>query len=216
MPSRSSSTPKSCSASRASRSHTAQFVTMMRISSCKDSLDDMRRVTLAHQSCGSSDVEIADFECVLFDKLAPWLDHVAHQRAENFLGFLARRNLHPQHRARLRIHRGLPQLPRIHLAQALVTLDLDALLPGSQHGLRDRLERFDGGFTFANLQLERCLDRIEFRTELANLAEFSAMQQRQVHHRRRGRAILRMAEDRAPMCFAVGFELVYEVVVLRV
>src|SRR5271156_7023751 len=98
MPSRSSDTPRSCSASRASRSHTAQFVAMMRISSCKDSLDDMRRVTLAHQSCGSSDVEIADFECVLFDKLAPWLDHVAPQRAEKFLGFPPPPKIPPPHR----------------------------------------------------------------------------------------------------------------------
>src|SRR5271167_2045467 len=183
MPSRSSSTPKSCSASRASRSHTAQFVAIMRISSCKDSLDDMRRVTLAHQTCGSSDVEVADVERVLFDELAPRLDLVAHQRAEDFLSFLARRNLHPQHRPRLRVHRGLPELPRIHLAQPLVALDVDALLSRAEHRLRHRLERIDREFAFANLQLERRLDRLEFRIEPAYLAQLSAMQQRQVNHR---------------------------------
>src|ERR1700733_6838309 len=131
MPSRPIATPRFCSASRASRSHTAQFVTMMRISSYKDSLDDMRCSQPTHQSLrGSSDVEVADFERMLFDELTPRLDHVAHQCAENFLGFLARRNLHSQHRARLRIHRGLPQLPRIHPAKPLVGRVSNALLPG--------------------------------------------------------------------------------------
>src|SRR6266478_5497906 len=74
-----------------------------------------------------SDVEVADVERVLLDELAARLDLVAHQLLEHLLSVLLRTDLHAQHRARLRIHRGLPQLLRVHLAQTLVALDLDSL-----------------------------------------------------------------------------------------
>ena len=75
-------TPQDFSASRASRSHTAQLVAIARISSCKDSVGDMRFAFARGRAARhASDVQIAGAERVFLDELAPRLDLIAHQLA---------------------------------------------------------------------------------------------------------------------------------------
>src|SRR5579871_912924 len=81
-------------------------------------------------SYGVSNVEVADFLRVLLDKLAPGLDLVAHERPEQQIDIAVavravRAELDLQQRPRLRVHRGLPQLLRVHLGEPLVPLDLE-------------------------------------------------------------------------------------------
>jgi hypothetical protein len=71
---------------------------------------------------------LADVEGVLLDERAAGLDRVAHQHGEHLVG--AHRVLHGdlEERARLRVHGGLPELLRIHLAETLVALEGRAFL----------------------------------------------------------------------------------------
>ena len=69
-----------------------------------------------------SNVNIPGPQGVGFDELAPRLDLVAHQHGEHAVGFDGVVYLHPQQAAHGRVHGGLPQLHRVHLAQAFVAL----------------------------------------------------------------------------------------------
>src|SRR5689334_16773521 len=75
-----------------------------------------------------SDVEVLYVERVVFDELAARLDLVAHQRREHQvrLGVVLGSDL--QQRPLRRIHRGLPQRVRVHLAETLVAVHGHALL----------------------------------------------------------------------------------------
>src|ERR1700743_2813890 len=70
-----------------------------------------------------SDVEEPDVLGIALDERAPRLDVFTHQHAEQLVGLgrVVHRHL-AQHTAS-RVHRGLPQLGRVHLAQALEALD---------------------------------------------------------------------------------------------
>src|SRR6516162_8857035 len=72
------------------------------------------------QNC-RSDIEVAHVERVFLDKLATRFDLIAHQLGENFLRLLNRRDLNLEHRTRLGIHGGVPELGGVHLAESLVT-----------------------------------------------------------------------------------------------
>src|SRR4051812_27985377 len=77
-----------------------------------------------------SDVEIPDIERVVLDELAARLHLVAHQRREHLIGFGVVFSADLKQRAMVRVHRGVPQRIGVHLAQALVAVDSDALLAG--------------------------------------------------------------------------------------
>src|SRR3954463_2154759 len=82
---------------------------------------------------GLSDVEEADVLRVAGDEAAAGVDVLAHQDAEQLVGGRGVLEGYLQQDPGLRVHRGLPQLGRVHLAEALepldgVVLDLAALL----------------------------------------------------------------------------------------
>src|SRR5712692_162934 len=72
-----------------------------------------------------SDVQVAHVLGVPLDELAPRLDLVAHELVEELGGL--DRVLHgdPENGPRGRVHRGLPELVRVHLTEPLVPLDVD-------------------------------------------------------------------------------------------
>src|SRR5262249_40742042 len=74
-----------------------------------------------------SDVEEADILGIALDERAPGVDVLAHQHAEQLVrgGRVVEGHLHE--RPSGRVHRGLPQLGEVHLAQALVALDVVGL-----------------------------------------------------------------------------------------
>src|SRR5262249_54214852 len=84
-----------------------------------------------------SDVEVPHVERVLLDELPPRLHLVAHEGGEDLVGLVRVLDLHLQQRPRLGIHRGLPELRRVHLADALVAPDLEPL-PRGGHDAVDR------------------------------------------------------------------------------
>src|SRR5262249_62209598 len=94
------------------------------------------------------DIEIADIQRVGFDELPARLDLVTHEGREDVVRLVRVLDLHLQERAAPRIHRGLPELPRVHLAEALVALYLEPLARLGHHArdrllqVRDRLGRF--------------------------------------------------------------------------
>src|SRR6516165_1541778 len=81
----------------------------------------------SYTESANSDVEVPHVERVLLDELPPRFDLVAHEGGEDLVGFVRVLDLHLQQRARLGIHRGLPELRRVHLTEALVALDIEAL-----------------------------------------------------------------------------------------
>src|SRR6266545_457014 len=90
-----------------------------------------------------SNIEVLDVERVVFDELAARLDLVAHQGGEHQVRGRVIFRLDLQERPLGRIHRGLPQRVRVHLAEALVAVDGDALLAGGDEELDEIVERFD-------------------------------------------------------------------------
>src|SRR5438876_5276137 len=84
-----------------------------------------------------SNVEIGDAEGVGLDEVAARLDEVAHQGREGFLGGILMADPDLQQGARVGVERRLPQLLGVHLAEALVAVDLDA----AAADLHDRLDK---------------------------------------------------------------------------
>src|SRR3954470_6880582 len=78
----------------------------------------------------SLDVEVLHVEGVVLDELAARLDLVAHQGREHQVGFRVVLRLDLEQRADARVHRCHPELLGVHLAQALVAPDRDALAAG--------------------------------------------------------------------------------------
>src|SRR5690349_4700859 len=72
-------------------------------------------------------IEVADVQRVRLDELSARLDLVAHEGREDVVRLVGVLDLHLQERAALGIHGRLPELARIHLAEALVALDLEPL-----------------------------------------------------------------------------------------
>src|SRR6266545_1049872 len=92
-------------------------------------------------SLGGLDVEVDHVEGVLLDELAPGLDGVAHEDGEDLVGTDRVVHTHLEKGARLRIHRGLPELLRVHLPQPLVALEGHALFGGAHDDLDELVER---------------------------------------------------------------------------
>src|SRR3954449_671561 len=73
------------------------------------------------------DVKICDAQRIVLDELAPWLDHVAHQAREDFVGHVGLRDLDTKQRAVGRVQCRFPKLLGIHFAKTLVALDAETL-----------------------------------------------------------------------------------------
>src|SRR4029078_461287 len=71
------------------------------------------------------DVEFLHELRVLLDENSARFDLVAHQRLEDLVGEHRFLDADLEKRATLRIHRRVPELVGIHLAEALVALDVD-------------------------------------------------------------------------------------------
>jgi hypothetical protein len=106
-------------------------------------------------------------EGVFLDEFAAWLDHVAHQPGEDFVGDVGLRDFDPQQRAIGRVERGFPQLLGIHFAKAFVALDAETAAARCEHGIeqfrragdRDRLAGVGDFLAILGLDLGTRLDR---------------------------------------------------------
>src|SRR5664280_2697683 len=74
-----------------------------------------------------SDIEVLDLPRLGLDEVLARLDALAHQHREDRVGFRGVVHLRPQEGARLRVHRGVPELIRVHLTEALEPLDRHVL-----------------------------------------------------------------------------------------
>src|SRR5262249_32848508 len=83
--------------------------------------------------------------------------------------------LHLQERARLGIHRGFPELRRVHLAETLVALDLEALARGEHEAIERALQAGNelGLLTLAE-GVGRIADGRQLARDLARLLELGA------------------------------------------
>src|ERR1700682_5049979 len=79
---------------------------------------------------GLSHIKIGHIERVGLDEFAPRLDHVAHEAREDVVGVLALLDLHLKDGARIEVERGVPELARVHLAEALIALQRQPLAAG--------------------------------------------------------------------------------------
>src|SRR5215469_9733022 len=163
------------------------------------------------QKQSESDIQVAYVERVFLYEEPARLDQVAHQLGEHLFRLLLRTDADFQQRTHLGIHRGGPQLLRVHLPQPLVTLDLHALLTRLQHRLRDRLER--GHRVLIVAALDRIGRRIgfQFGGQPADLAQLAGMKQVEIDHRRWRGAVANVEEDRLEMRFPVRVDLVVNV-----
>src|SRR5215831_1569037 len=75
----------------------------------------------------TSNVEIADLERVLLDEVSTGLHEIAHENGEDLVGLDAVLDAYLEERASRRVHRRLPELLGVHLAEALVALDAETL-----------------------------------------------------------------------------------------
>src|SRR4030067_633294 len=91
----------------------------------------------ARPRAGSSDVEVQGLQGVRFDELLALVDLVAHEDGKNPVGLGGVDDGDLEEDPPLRVHRRLPELGRGHLAQALVALDVDALLPLLEEGVEE-------------------------------------------------------------------------------
>ena len=83
-------------------------------------------------------VQIGDVEGVGVDEVAAGFDEVAHQFGEQQIGFVDGLDLDLEQSAHVGIERGFPQLAGVHLAQALVALQRDALAARAGDGGEQR------------------------------------------------------------------------------
>src|SRR6185503_2648150 len=134
-------------------------------------------------SSGSLDVEVLHVEGVVLDVLAARLDLVAHQRGEHQVGLGVVLGAHLQQRPHLGIHGGGPELLGIHLAEALVAVDGDALLAGGDEEFDQFIERMDGDVSLLLRRLAHALLRLG--GELRRLVHRTAANRRLVACRAR-------------------------------
>src|SRR5271166_369080 len=73
-------------------------------------------------------VEVAHSQRIVFDEVAAWLDHIAHQRREDLIRRNSILDPHLEQTPGFRVDSGVPELLWIHLAQTLEPLDCAAFL----------------------------------------------------------------------------------------
>src|SRR5688500_10875610 len=96
-------------------------------------------------SLSTSNVEVRREFGVRLDEQPPRLDFVAHEPLEHLVRGNRIFDVHLQERATLRIHCGLEELSRVHLAESLVALHVDigsAVLAAATEALRDVVSLF--------------------------------------------------------------------------
>src|ERR1043166_8510053 len=89
------------------------------------------------------DVEEFSLKGVLFDEFPPRLDLFAHQNREHPLGLDRILDRHFEERALRGIHRRLPDVGGVHLAQSFEARDFDALLPHLTNPAENIAQRVD-------------------------------------------------------------------------
>src|SRR5262249_4398664 len=133
-----------------------------------------------------SDVEVAHVERVFLDELPPWLHLVAHEGGEDLVGLVRVLDLHLQQRARLGVHRRLPELRRVHLAETLVALDLETLARRGHDAIDGATDAEDGLGLVRLAALARAMRRPAGGRELARdaprLLEFRGQEELAVEH----------------------------------
>src|SRR5205823_8527291 len=87
----------------------------------------------------TSDIEERDVLRVLLDEEATRLDLIAHQHREELVGGARVLDVYPDEQPLHGIHRRLPQLIRVHLAETLVARELDSGAPGELECLVSQL-----------------------------------------------------------------------------
>src|SRR5712691_9962435 len=93
-----------------------------------------------------SNIQIHDFEGVVLDELAARFDVFSHERRENIFSRDGILKFHLEERAGVRVHRGLPELRRIHFAKTLEPRDGEIFLRDLHHVAQHVLRFFLGGF----------------------------------------------------------------------
>src|SRR5213593_1910924 len=83
------------------------------------------RPAAGRASARASDVEVFDVEGILLDELAARLHGIPHKNGEDLVRLDGVGDVDLEKAAGLGVHRGLPELRRVHLAQPLVALDRD-------------------------------------------------------------------------------------------
>ena len=91
-------------------------------------------------------IQIDDFEGVILDEFAARLDVFAHQGRENVFGRDGIFQFDLKQGAGIRIHRGFPQLLRVHFAQALESGDGEIFLRVFDDVVQDVDDLFLGDF----------------------------------------------------------------------
>ena len=74
---------------------------------------------------------------VLLNKSLAWVYLIPHEGREDIVSFDGILDVHLQQRAPCRIHGGVPQLRGVHLAEALVTLNVQVFSTRRVHRLQE-------------------------------------------------------------------------------
>src|SRR5712692_7797557 len=90
---------------------------------------------------GALNVEVANALGVGLDELLAWRNGVAHEHVKGLVGFDGVLGVYPHQRTELRVHGGVEQLVGVHLAQALVALNVGLL---AVQALQDAVAVFIG------------------------------------------------------------------------
>src|SRR6478672_4756814 len=121
-----------------------RFISSSMLTGTRDWVSDMGGAW--SWSCAGScrlDVEVLHVERVVLDELAARLDLVAHQRREHQVGLGVVLGLDLEERPLRGVHGRFPEGVRVHLAETLVAVDVEALLAGGDEELDQRVEIVD-------------------------------------------------------------------------
>src|SRR6266699_3758736 len=128
-----------------------------------------------------SNIQIHDFQGVVLDELAPRFDVFSHERRENIFSRDGVFELHSEERAGVRVHRGLPELRRIHFAEALEPRDGEIFLRVFHHVAQHVLRFFLGGLVAVARDEEgRLVEFLDLFRERAQALVFGRGRQRPV------------------------------------
>ena len=130
-----------------------------------DAVADRGVGLVLERAVDGSDVEILDVERVVFDKGASGRHIVSHQHGKRGLCLRRVFDIDPQQLAAARIHRRLEKLFGIHLAQALVSLDAQALKTQMSSMLAMMDEVFSEAQNRTGLQLDEVTLSVEINAE---------------------------------------------------
>src|SRR5262249_40808632 len=120
-----------------------------------------------------SNVQVLHIQRIIFNEPSARLDLIAHEDGEDFVGLDRVVDPDLQERAFFGVHRRLPQLLRVHFAQAFVALNLQILLGRRQDVVEHFVARDDLGLDGALLDDEWRLAELDERfVQLDRALEF--------------------------------------------